>query len=161
VNDELERMWKEVVMAYFKVPSQHLCGLTLNTQLLRVGIVPRVSKMCKRVWFSVWQMITSSFKLDNRGGVESLKTGINITVRFHCIGLLREYSLCQNTPVPSNFRFCQNLCHWVFNINLSSHTYHNSKLSLNILRPTPCYLTKDSSRLCVFVFVTIHIQLAV
>jgi len=48
-------------MAYFKVPSQHLCGLTLNTQLLRVGIVPRVSKMCKRVWFSVWQMITSSF----------------------------------------------------------------------------------------------------
>jgi hypothetical protein len=26
VNDELERMWKEAIMACFKVLSQHLCG---------------------------------------------------------------------------------------------------------------------------------------
>jgi hypothetical protein len=31
VNDELERMWKEEVMAYFKVLSRHLPGRPAKT----------------------------------------------------------------------------------------------------------------------------------
>jgi hypothetical protein len=67
VNGELERMWKEGVVAYFKVLSRYLLGVTVGAEDYTKIILPVISCGCE-----TWSVTP---RKEHKSRIRCLRTG--------------------------------------------------------------------------------------